>query len=262
MSTVLYERSGHVITMTLNRPEAMNAINREMSARLAECWRSFREDAEARVAVITGAGERAFSAGADLKEMAQQGTMVAGGGAAAFLERTEPGSFGIVGLYKPVIAAINGHCLAGALELALACDIRICSENATFGLPEVSRGIMPLAGGTQRLPRLIPFSMAMQMMLSGKPINAADALRIGLVNSVFPLPDLLPTARQLAETIAANAPLAVRATKEAAVRGIDLPLNDGLRIENLLARVIEGTDDAKEGPLAFAERRAPRYQGR
>jgi E-phenylitaconyl-CoA hydratase len=262
MSTVVYEKAGHVITMTLNRPKAMNAINREMAARLAECWRLFREDADARVAIITGAGERAFSAGADLKEMAERGTMVAGGGAADFLERTEPGSFGLSGFHKPVIAAVNGHCLAGALELALACDIRICSQNATFGLPEVSRGIMPLAGGTQRLPRLIPFSMAMQMMLSGKPIDAAEALRIGLVNLVVPLANLLQAARQLAETIAANAPLAVRATKEAAVRGIDLPLSEGLRVENLLARVIEGTEDAKEGPRAFAERRAPQYQGR
>jgi len=262
MSTVLYEKSGYVVTITLNRPQALNAINREMAARLAECWRLFREDADARVAIITGAGERAFSAGADLKEMAEQGTMVAGGEAAEFLERAEPGSLGLSGLHKPVIAAVNGYCLAGALELALACDIRICSENASFGLPEVSRGIMPLAGGSQRLPRLIPFSMAMQMMLSGKPIDATEALRIGLVNSVVPLTELLPVARQLAETIAANAPLAVKATKEAAVRGMDLALSEGLRVENLLARVIEGTEDAKEGPRAFAERRTPHYQGR
>jgi len=262
MSTVLYERSGHVATMTLNRPQALNAINREMAARLAECWQIFRKDANARVAIITGSGERAFSAGADLKEMAEHGTMVAGGGAADFLERAEPGSFGLSNLYKPVIAAVNGHCLAGALEMALACDIRICSENASFGLPEVSRGIMPLAGGSQRLPRLVPFSMAMQMMLSGKPIDATEALRTGLVNSVVPLADLLTVARQLAETIAANAPLAVKATKEAAVRGVDLPLSEGLRVENLLARVVEGTEDSKEGPRAFAERRAPHYQGR
>jgi E-phenylitaconyl-CoA hydratase len=165
-------------------------------------------------------------------------------------------------IWKPMIAAINGHCLAGGLEQALACDLRIASENATFGLTEVRWAIMPGAGGTQRLPRAVPLARAMEMILMAQTVDAQEALRMGLVNTVVPLAELMPTARAWAETICERGPLAVRAAKEAVLRGLTMPIADGLRVEALLSATLRGTEDAVEGPKAFAEKRKPNFKAR
>lgn len=261
MSSVLYEQKDRIVTITINRPEAMNAIDPETQERLVEAWTRFRDDPGVWVAILTGAGEKAFSAGADLKKLIP----------AAFAKEGEPRRATDLGLggitrgleiWKPMIAAINGHCLAGGLEQALACDLRLASPNATFGLPEVRWAIMPGAGGTQRLPRTVPLARAMEMILMAQTIDAEEALRIGLINRVVPLPELLPTARAWAETICQRGPLAVRAAKESVLRGLALPIHDGLRLEALLSATLRGTEDAVEGPRAFAEKRAPSFKAR
>ncbi|MBI4634820.1 MAG: enoyl-CoA hydratase/isomerase family protein [Candidatus Rokubacteria bacterium] len=261
MSTVLYEQTDRIVTITINRPDAMNAIDPETHQALIDAWTRFRDDDSAWVAILTGAGERAFSSGADLKKLIPA-AFAKGGGAA------NPDQLGLGGItrgleiWKPMIAAINGHCLAGGLEQALACDLRIASENATFGLTEVRWAIMPGAGGTQRLPRAVPLAKALEMILTAQQIDAAEALRSGLVNKVVPLPELMPTARAWAQTLCERGPLAVRAAKEAVLRGLSVPLRDGLRLEALLSATLRGTEDAVEGPKAFAEKRKPNFKAR
>src|SRR6266852_123034 len=261
MSTVLYEQSGRVATITINRPDAMNALDAETNQALSEAWTRFRDDGQAWVAILTGAGEKSFSAGADLKRLipASYGRGVERRG------HESPGLGGItrgLEIWKPMIAAINGHCLAGGLEQALACDLRLASPNATFGLTEVRWAIMPGAGGTQRLPRAMPLAKALEMILMAKTLTAEEALRYGLVNAVVPLPELLSTARQWAAKICECGPLAVRAAKEAVLRGLSLPLPDGLRLEAFLSGTLRGTEDAVEGPKAFAEKRKPDFKAR
>jgi len=238
---IRYDQDGHVVTITLNRPEAMNAIDPETHQELIDAWLKFRDDPEAWVAILTGAGEKAFCAGADLKKLIPL----------AFAADGRPRSHNEVGLggltrgieiWKPIIAAVNGYALAGGLELVLAADLRVAAEHATFGLTETRWAIMPGAGGTQRLPR--------------------EAHRLGLVNAVVPAAELLPTARRWAQTITERGPLAIRAAKEAIIRGQSLPLDDGLRLEAFLSGTLRGTQDAMEGPTAFAEKRKPRFQGR
>lgn len=260
---IVYAKDDRVVTITLNRPEAMNAIDPETHQELCEAWLRFRDDGDSWVAILTGAGEKAFSAGADLKKMIPQ--VVAGGGAGRGRSHNDHGLGGItrnLDVWKPIIAAVNGHALAGGLELVLACDLRVAAEHATFGLTETRWAIMPGAGGTQRLPRAVPVAKAMEMILMAEPIGAAEAHRLGLINAVVPLPDLLPTARRWAQTICERGPLAVRAAKEAIVRGLTLPLADGLRLEAFLSGTLRGTEDAVEGPRAFAERRKPVFRGR
>src|SRR5919201_698161 len=193
---ILYEQKDRVVTITINRPEAMNAIDPETHFELIDAWVRFRDDPDAWVAILTGAGEKAFSAGADLKRM-----IPAPAGAAAGRARGRGhNDYGLGGItrgleiWKPMIAAINGHALAGGLELALACDLRLAAEHATFGLTEVRWAIMPGAGGTQRLPRAVPLARAMELILMAEPISAAEANHIGLVNTVVPLTELMPTA--------------------------------------------------------------------
>jgi len=261
MPTVLYEQRDRVVTITINRPEAMNAIDPETQEALVQAWTRFRDDDSAWVAILTGAGDRAFSAGADLKKLIPS-TFARGGGV---LGHQAPGLGGItrgLEIWKPMIAAINGYCLAGGLEQALACDLRLAAPHATFGLTEVRWAIMPGAGGTQRLPRAVPLGRAMEMILTGEPITAEEALRIGLINRIVPLPELMPAARALAEKLCERGPLALRAAKEAVIRGLSLPLADGLRLEAFLSASLRGTEDAAEGPRAFAEKRKPRFQGR
>jgi E-phenylitaconyl-CoA hydratase len=253
-----------ILIVTLDRPAARNALDGAMRQALVEAWIAFREDPALRVAIITGAGETSFCAGADLKEVGSYYRSMTP------IERRErgerePGLGGItrnLDTGKPVIAAINGHCLAGGLELALACDLRIAAEHATFGLPEVRWGLMPGAGGTQRLPRAIALGIASEMILTGEPIDARRALAIGLVSRIVPREALQPEALALARRIAANAPLAVQAARSALNRGLHLSLDEGLRIEQHYAEPLRQTEDVQEGLRAFAEKREPQYKGR
>ena len=252
-----YTKEGRIAIFTINRPEAMNAMNVQANQELCEALVDFRDDPELWVGVITGTGEKAFCAGADIKDMLP------------FMKerRDRPWAFlptlmrGLE-LWKPLISAINGLALGGGLEVALACDIRIASENARLGLAEVTIGLMPGWGGTQRLPRMVPWCKAAEIMLMGKPIDAQEAYRIGLVNKVVPPQELMPTAKKWAEIICEAGPLAVRAAKEAMVRGTSMTLEDGLRLENALFSYLLGTEDCKEGAAAFAEKRKPVYKAK
>jgi E-phenylitaconyl-CoA hydratase len=258
--TLLFDRTDHVAVITLNRPEVRNAMNRELSGALLEALHRVRAEDDIRVAVITGAG-RTFSAGADLKERAQVGR-AAETSAASVVEANRAAGFARLPMEKPLIAAIDGYCLAAGFELALICDIRVCTPEARFGLPEITRGFFPGGGGPQRLIRAIPQAVAMEMILTGDSIDAATALRVGLVSRIVPEPELLPTARQLAQRIAGHAPLAVKAVKEVAQAALDETLEQSLRFGSTLRWIIGQTEDAREGPRAFAERRPPQYQGR
>ena len=260
MTAVLYEKRDRIAYVTINRPEAMNAINDEVRRGLAAAFDDFRRDPETWVAVVTGAGDKAFSAGADLKEMSQR-SQSAGSGQ-GFWTPLPPALGRGMEVWKPIIAAVNGYCLAGGLELALACDIRIAAEHATFALTEVMRGILPAGGGTQRLPRTVPFGIALEMLFTGDRVDAREAWRIGLVNRVVPAADLMPSTEALARRICQNAPLSVRAVKELAYRGRNLPLEEGLREELMIDRIIRTTEDSREGPRAFAEKREPQWKGR
>jgi len=257
---VIYERKGRIAVITINRPQRMNAIDPQTSRELREVWSDFRDDNELWVAIFTGAGERAFSTGLDLVATAQALTSGVVGG----MQFGVP--FGGITrdfeVFKPTIAAINGHCLAGGLEMALCCDIRIAAENATFGLLEVTRAIIPGAGGTQRLPRAIGLPKALELIITGRRIDAEAALSVGLVSQVVPLPELMPNAMALAELICQNGPLAVRMAKEAACRGYEMTLEQGLALEAKLSDEVWRTEDAREGPSAFAEKRKPQYKGR
>jgi len=262
--SVRCEAKGAVLIVTLDRPETRNALNAEMRESLLAHWRRFRDDETLSVAVLTGAGEAAFCAGADLGEIGEYYR------AMTPIERREhgeraPGLGGLTRNFdprKPVIAAINGACLAGGLELALACDIRIAATHASFGLPEVRRGILPGAGGTQRLPRAVPLGVALEMILTGAPVEADAALRWGLVSRLTPSAELMTCALELAERIAGNGPLAVRAARDAVYQGIDVPLDQGLRTEQFHAEPLRQSDDAAEGVRAFLEKRQPRFQGK
>jgi len=257
---IIYERKGRIAVITINRPERMNAVDPETSHELLSAWSDFRDDNDLWVAIFTGTGERAFSAGLDLVAVAE-----------AFSKGME-GAFkfdvpfgGITRgfeIFKPMIAAINGHCLAGGLEMALCCDIRIAAENATFGLMEVARAIIPGAGGTQRLPRAIGLPKALELLITGSRIDAQTALRYGVVSQVVPLPELMPKAMALAELICQNGPIAVRLAKEAACRGYDMTLEQGLALEQKLSDEVWRTEDSREGPVAFAQKRKPEYKGR
>jgi len=248
-----------VAIVTLNRPEAMNSIDPESNEQLLEIWDEVSNDEDIRVLVLTGAGERAFCTGADLKKTMppadSPARQVFGGGARHF-------NFGTLQTDKPVIAAINGYALGGGLELALLADIRVCSENAQFGLPEVRVGSIPGAGGTQRLIRAIGQSDAMWMLLTGERIDANEALRIGLVSKVVPLSALQDAAIGLARVLAANAPLAMTAAKRLAMTGRELPLAGGLELERQAFSVLRDSADRLEGRRAFAEKRPPVFQGR
>jgi E-phenylitaconyl-CoA hydratase len=262
---ILFEIGSGVATITLNRPAKMNSLTSEMMARLGEIWDQVRDDDGVRVAVITGAGERAFCSGRDLMAGAP-------GGPEHHRDRRargeEPEDTGLehmvpVGLWKPVIAAVNGHCLAGGFGIALACDIRIASENAKLGTSSPNRGLVAGAGITQRLPRYLPFGIAMEMLLYGASIDATRALQYGLVNAVVPSSELMTVAHEWAQRLVENAPFAVRKTKEVAYRGgFEMTLQDGLRLESRFYNQALETDDVLEGARAFTERRKPHFQGR
>jgi enoyl-CoA hydratase len=256
--TIRYALEDGVAVVTLDRPDVHNAMNEAMRRELTQCFTALVTDDDARVVVVTGAGERAFSAGADIREF------VAPTSPARFREERRRVDFRQVmdRCPQPIIGAIRGYAFGGGLELALACDIRVASEDARLGLTEIDLAIIPGGGGTQRLPRLIGRGKALEMILTGARIPAAEALALGIVERVVPGDRLLPAAMELARTIAAKAPVALRFAKEAVVKGLELPLADGLRLENDLATLLRTTEDRVEGARAFLEKRAPRWTGR
>jgi len=252
-----YKKEGKIAIFTLNRPEALNSIDPESLEQLSRALTDFKDDDELMVGIITGAGDRAFSVGADIKTMLPEIKKTTGQPSAG-----PPTIMRGLELWKPMIAAVNGVCLGGGLEIALACDLRIASENATFGVPEVTLGLIPGWGGTQRLPRVIPLANAAELLLTGRPIVALEAHRIGLVNKVVPLDKLMPTAMQLAEIMCRPAPLAARAAKQAMIQGTSLSLNDGLKLERTLNDFLVTTEDFDEGCKAFAEKRRPVFKAK
>jgi E-phenylitaconyl-CoA hydratase len=262
--SIIYEKKERIAVITINRPEVRNALDFEAIEALNKAWLDFRDDPNVWVAIITGAGDKAFSAGADVRKIGEFYSKLSSAERLEMAEK-EPGLGGItrnLEIWKPIIAAINGYCLAGGMEIALSCDIRIASENAVFGLTEARLGIMPGAGGTQRLPRLIPLAKALEMMLLAKRIDAQEALQIGLINKVVPLSELMPTAMETAQTIGERGPLAVRAIKKAVLRGLEMPLREGLLLEQYLAEPLRQSEDAKEGIRAFIEKRKPEFKGK
>jgi enoyl-CoA hydratase/carnithine racemase len=261
--SVRFDVDDRVAWITLDRPEALNAIDPESHAALVDAWKRFRDDANLRIAVLTGAGNKAFCAGVDLKRMGEFYQSVPAEQRVEVWNRS-PGIGGItrnLEVGKPVIAAVNGVCLGGGLELALACDIRLASSNATFGLPEVRWAIIPGQGGTQRLPRAVPPGVALEMILTGETIDAARAKAIGLVSRVYPLTRLRREAWKMAESIVALPPRAVQAALMAVRRGLALPLTEGLRLEQELANPLRDSPDNREAQAAFREKRAPRWTG-
>lgn len=259
---VIYEKRGRVGIVTINRPDRMNAIDPETSAELHEAWCDFRDDDDLWVGIFTGAGERAFSAGNDLVAMSKAQQEGLNAVSAVYSRAPFGGITRNFECWKPIIAAINGYCLAGGLEMALACDVRIAAEHAVFGLPEVTRAIIPGAGGTQRLPRIVPFGPALELILTGGRFDAQWALKYGLVNHVVAADQVMPKALELAAAICENGPLAVRLAKEAVYHGLSVPIEEGLRFENEQSRKVLVSEDAREGPLAFAQKRKPNYKGR
>ncbi|MBI2848218.1 MAG: enoyl-CoA hydratase/isomerase family protein [Chloroflexi bacterium] len=252
-----YQKEGRIAIFTLNRPGALNAMSPESLQELSQALIDFKDDNDLLVGIITGAGERAFCAGADIRSMLPQFKQTRGQpwvGPPTILRGLD--------IWKPLIAAVNGYALGGGLEIALACDIRIAADNASFGAPEVTLGVIPGWGGTQRLPRLIPWARAAELLFTGRPIDAQEAYRIGLVNKVVPLSQLMSSAKEMAELLCRPGPLAVRAAKQAMVKGTSLSLSEGLELEKSLFDFLLATDDFDEGCQAFLDRRKPNFKGK
>jgi len=255
---VQYEIRGAIAYITLDRPKVLNALNAATLDELRQCFVAIQNDPQVRVAILSGAGEKAFAAGADINELAGLNPAQA----KEYAVRGQAVLDLIESLGKPVIACINGFALGGGCELALACSLRLASDSARVGQPEVKLGIIPGFGGSQRLPRLVGKGQALQILLTGEMISAQEALRIGLVNEVVPASELLPRAAAIAEKIAANAPLAVQYCLEAVNHGSNLPLPEALYLEASLFSLSCATQDKAEGTAAFLEKRAPRFRGR
>ncbi len=247
-----------IALITMNRPERMNALDAEHYRLLSAAWIRVRDDAAIRCAIITGAGERAFCAGADLKAFVTRPAELS----EMWLTQREPLLNRGLEVWKPVIAAVNGVCAGGGTTMLFATDIRVAATGATFNLAEVRRGLVPGNGGTQRVLQQLPYAIAMEMLLTGEAIGAEAAARWGLVNKVVPPARLLEEAFAYARRIAANAPLAVQAAKELAIRSRDVDLANGLRMEQLANRLLWSTEDIREGPRAFADKRPPQFKGR
>lgn len=260
--TIIYEVRNQIAFVTLNRPESMNAINRQMTRDLVEACRQTEEDSGIRVAIFTGAGERAFSAGMDLKERAETTFSPIERRNQKLTQTVHTQSRAIGVMTKPTIAAIRGYCVGGGLEMALACDLRVAAEDAKLGLTEVRRGLIPGAGGTQRLTRAVGITKALEMCLTGDTVSGNEAHKLGLVNAAVPVNEVIQAAEDLANRILKGAPMSVAFIKEAIKKGIELPLEEGLRLEADLSALIGMTEDSKEGPRAFAEKRAPVWKGK
>src|SRR5438477_6990967 len=252
------EKRDHIAILTIDRPKVLNALNMATMSELRQAFTELRDDVDTRVVLLTGAGEKAFVAGADINELNKNNPVEA----KAYTHKGQAVLDLIENLGKPVIACINGYALGGGCELALACTFRIASENAKLGQPEVKLGIIAGYGGSQRLPRLVGKGPALQILLTGEQISAQEALRIGLVNEVVPLAQLLSRGEEIAKKIIANAPLAVQYTLEAVNKGMEMPLAEGLFLEATLFSVACATEDKKEGTSAFLEKRAAAFKGR
>jgi len=255
---LLLAREGHSALVTINRPQVLNALDARTLAELGRAMEELRADASVRVVIVTGAGEKAFVAGADISELAALSPAQAQDHALLGQRIFDT----IEHLGKPVIAAINGFALGGGCELALSCSIRMASKTARLGQPEVKLGILPGYGGSQRLTRLCGKGMAHELCLTGEMISAEEALRVGLVNHIYEPAELLPAAEAMAKKIIANAPLAVKFTMEAIERGVEMPLEEGLFLEATLFGVACATEDMREGTKAFLEKRPAAFQGK
>jgi enoyl-CoA hydratase len=258
LENVLYEKKGATAYVTVNRPKVLNALNQRTWMDLRSAFEDARDDPDVRGVIVTGEGDKAFIAGADITELATLTAVEA--------ERSTSDGQAVLnlieGLGKPVVAAVNGFALGGGCETAMACTIRVASENARFGQPEVKLGVIPGAGGTQRLPRLVGRGRALQLILSGEMITAQEAYRIGLVNEVVPAAELIPRAEAVLQQINSNAPLAVKYSLEAVNKGLETSQAEGLSLEASLFGLCAGTDDKKEGTSAFLAKRKPQFQGR
>jgi enoyl-CoA hydratase/carnithine racemase len=258
LANVLYEKKDEIAYVTVNRPSVLNALNTPTWSDMRTAFEDARDDGAVRGVILTGAGNKAFIAGADISELAH---------VAAF-EAEQASRFGqevldlIENLGKPVIAAVNGFALGGGCETAMACTIRIAADSAKFGQPEVTLGLVPGGGGTQRLPRLVGKGRALQLILSGETISAQEAYRIGLVNEVVPAAELIPRAEAILKKIASNAPIAVKLALEATNKGLETSQSEGSLIEAAYFGLCAATEDKKEGTTAFLERRAPQFHGR
>src|ERR1700758_3144950 len=255
---ILLEKKSAIAYVTVNRPKVLNALNTATMEELGVAFQEIKDDPSIRVAVLTGSGDKDFVAGADIGELAKQDPV----SGKKFAHRGQSVLDLIENLGKPVIACINGFALGGGCELALACTMRLATDNAKLGQPEVKLGILPGYGGTQRLPRLVGKGLAMQMVLAGEMITAQEALRIGLVNEVTAAAELIPRAEAIAAKIIANGPLAVQYAMEAVNRGMEMTLAEGLYLEAALFGVCCATEDKKEGTTAFLEKRQAQFKGK
>jgi enoyl-CoA hydratase len=264
---ILFDVDAHIATITISRPEVMNSLTVAMLLQLNEAFDEVARNDAIRVAIFTGAGDRSFCSGSDVREVVPRETSVARQGIAnddptgrRTLSYTDPTARLMSNVYKPIICAVNGYCIAGGVEFMLGTDIRIAAEHATFALNEVSLGVVPRNGAAARMAQQLSWAFAMELILSGERISAHRAAEIGLINRVVAAEDLMPEARNVAERIARNAPLAVQATKEIMVRS--LRQQDSFLLEALIAAPVFQSEDAREGPKAWAEKREPRYRGR
>jgi enoyl-CoA hydratase len=255
---IIFEKKNAIAYITVNRPKVLNALNMATMEELRAAFHDIKNDVGVRVVILTGSGEKAFIAGADIGELAKHDAV----SAKEYTHRGQSVLNLIENLGKPVIACINGFALGGGCEIAMACTMRLASENAKLGQPEVKLGIIPGYGGTQRLPRLVGKGVAMQLLLTGEMVSAQEAHRIGLVNEVVAAADLIPRAEAIAQKIVANGPLAVQYTMEAVNKGMETPLAEGLYLEATLFGVACATEDKKEGTAAFLEKRQAQFKGK